>query len=64
MPQPGYYDTAECYDKTFGMKLINAGRMTKDLPRGEGLFMKHLKSQRENWKTLDKKELANQWVGE
>ena len=55
MPQPGYYDTAECYDKTFGLKLINAGRMNTDLPRGEGLFMKHLKSERENWKTLDKK---------
>lgn len=64
MPQPGYYDTAECYDKTFGKKLINAVRMDQDLPRGEGLFMKNLKAERENWKTLDKLDLPNQWVGD
>ena len=62
MPQPGYYDTAECYDKTFGKKLINAVRMDQDLPRGEGLFAK--KAERENWKSLEKLGVENKWAGD
>ena len=60
MPQPGYYDTETCYDKTFGKKLMNVVNMDLDLPRGDGMFQG---TKPEQWKSLDKKELANQWVG-
>ena len=33
MPQAGYYDTAEAFDKTAGKKTPNAVRMELDLPR-------------------------------
>ena len=59
MPQPGYYDTQEAYDKTFGHPVTNAVNMDQDLDRKD-IFSGN--ADPDAWNQLDKTRVKNLWV--
>lgn len=58
MPQPGYYDTKEAYDKMVAPKLINSVRMDTEMARSGGIFTGKSDT---NWGSLDRKKDPNLW---
>ena len=61
MPQPGYYDTAEAFVKTFGKRQVYAVKMDQELYRSGEMFGPP--TDPNDWASLDDKKLGNNWTG-
>ena len=54
-PQPGYYDTKDAYDKTFGLQVVNSVNMDMEPARKDMFTGKNTVS------SVDDKPLQNKW---
>ena len=57
MPQPGYYDTKQAFDKTYGQEVVNSVNMDLEPARKDIFTGKNIVS------SVDDKALKNNWEG-
>ena len=58
LPQPGYYDTAKAFDKTFGREPVNSVRMDMELARKNNFSG----GKTQTATSVDARQLPNKWT--